>query len=72
MNARLFLIIVAILLNLLSCSGDKNDKQIPKSQTPPTLNSPNAKDIKSNSHVSGNQSNNISGVASTSEHISGQ
>ena len=72
MNARLFLIIVAILLNLLSCSGDKNDTQIPKSQTPTTLNSPNAKDLQSNSHVSGTKSTNISGVASTSEHMSGQ
>ena len=72
MNARLFLIIVAILLNLLSCSGDKNEKKTPKSKTPPTVSSPNAKDLQPNSHVSGTQSNNISGVSSTSEHISGQ
>ena len=72
MNARLFVIIAVVLLNLLSCSGDKNDKQEPKSQTPSSLNSLNAKDLQQNLHISGTKSTNISGVASTSEHISGQ
>ncbi len=85
MKAGLSLIVVMALVSLLNCSGDKTDKQTPKPQaslsapahveakpTIPTINSPNAQDLQPDLHLSGTQNTHISGITSTSEHISGQ
>jgi hypothetical protein len=84
MNARLALIFVVTLLNLISCSGDKTDKQDPKPQPidstmenieeKPTISSrklKNSKDLKSDLHLSGSPNAHVSGVPLVSENISG-
>ena len=72
------LILLTALLILLSCSGDKKDKQ-PSTQFAPIYietktippNTPNAQDLQPDLHLSGTQSNHISG-ASVTKHVSGQ
>ena len=72
MNALVSFISIVSLLSLLSCSGDKDDKKTPNSSTNPALNSPNAHNLKSDLHLSGTESNHISGDSSLSKHISGE
>jgi hypothetical protein len=85
MKSTFSFIFTILLCNLLSCSGDKNDNIAPnpkikqsvqeKIKTKPTISIPNslkAKNSQPDLHLSGTQNSHISGVASTSEHISGQ
>jgi hypothetical protein len=79
MKPRIILAILTALLSILSCSGDKNDKQ-PSTQSapanikkkPPIPNPVNSQALQPDLHLSGTQNTHISGSTVTSEHLSGR
>ena len=78
MKPILTLILLTALLSILSCSGDKTDKQ-PSTQStpayietkPPAPNPSNSQALQPDLHLSGTQSTHISGSKVTSKHLSG-
>ena len=80
MKFGMTLIIVTALCMILSCSGDESKKKSPKAiesnikteSKIPTPNAINSQTLKPDLHISGTKNTHISGITSTSEHISGQ
>lgn len=84
---KLKFVLLFLVSIIIGCSEDSTDKKISSPEIKsgnltqkivktepkePYPNSPAIQDLKPDLHVSGMTSNNISGAASNSEHISGQ
>jgi hypothetical protein len=85
MKSAVTSVLIIVLLNFIGCSEDKTDKEIskpevkqpathtnPSAPAPFHLDSPTQQELHPDLHISGVDTDHISGVALSTEHVSGQ